>query len=214
MFAVATAPASGRGIKLYYSPGASSLSPHIALAETGLAYSIERVDLNAKKTESGTDFLTINPSGYVPALVLGNGRILTEVTAIVQYIADLAPGKKLAPPPDSFERVRLQEHLNYISTELHKAFSPLLNPAAPEEWKIFSRELLDRRLDAIEQKLAGHDYLMGGFSVADCYLFTVLNWGHLVGIDIGARPVLAAYMARVRARPAVQKAMKAEGLIK
>lgn len=205
---------SATNLKLYYSPGACSLSPHIALAEAGLAYSLEKVDLKAKKTETGADFFAVNPNGMVPVLVLGDGQTLTEGPAIVQYIADLVPAKKLAPAAGSLERVRLQEALNFISTELHKSFSPLFNPAAPEDWKTVMRGLIGRRLDVVEQKLAGRDYLLGEFSVADGYLFTVLGWGRLVGIDITARPVLAAYVERVKARPAVQRAMKEEGLIK
>ena len=202
-------------MKLYYSPGACSLSPHIALAEAGLAYTTEKVDLKTKKTETGADFFAINPAGYVPALVLDNGETLTEGPAIVQYIADLASAKKLAPPAGSFERVRLQEVLNFISTELHKSFSPLFNPTAPEEWKTFTRGLIGRRLDVVEQKLAGRDYLMGDFSVADGYLFTVLGWGRLVGVEVKEnRPLVAAYLGRVMARPGVQQAMKEEGLIK
>jgi glutathione S-transferase len=140
--------------------------------------------------------------------------VLTEGPDIVQYIADVAPTKKLAPPAGSFERVRLQEVLNFISTELHKSFSPLFNPATPEDWKTVVRGLIGRRLDVVEQKLADRDYLMGEFSVADGYLFTVLGWGRMVGVDVAARPLLAAYLARVMARPAVQQAMKEEGLIK
>jgi glutathione S-transferase len=202
-------------MKLYYSPGACSLSPHIALAEAGLAYNVEKVDLKTKKTESGADFFAINAAGYVPALVLDNGEVLTEGPAIVQYIADLAPTKKLAPPAGSFERVRLQEVLNFISTELHKSFSPLFNPATPEESKTAARALIGRRLDLIEQKLAGRDYLMGDFSVADAYLFTVTSWGRMVGVDIKeGRPRLGEYWSRVMARPAVKQAMTEEGLIK
>ena len=201
-------------MKLYYSPGACSLSPHIALAEAGLAYNVEKVDLKTKKTESGADFFAINAAGYVPALVLDNGEVLTEGPAIVQYIADLAPTKKLAPPAGSFERVRLQEVLNFISTELHKSFSPLFNPATPEDWKTVVRGLIGRRLDVVEQKLAGRDYLLGEFSVADGYLFTILGWTRLVGIDLKENAVLTAYIARVKARPGVQQAMKEEGLIK
>jgi glutathione S-transferase len=202
-------------MKLYYSPGACSLSPHIALAEAGLAYNVEKVDLKTKKTESGADFFAINAAGYVPALVLDNGEVLTEGPAIVQYIADLAPTKKLAPPAGSFERVRLQEVLNFISTELHKSFSPLFNPATPEESKTAARALIGRRLDLIEQKLAGRDYLMGEFSVADAYLFTVTGWGRMVGVDIKeGRPRLGEYWSRVMARPAVKQAMTEEGLIK
>ena len=202
-------------MKLYYSPGACSLSPHIALAEAGLAYTLEKVDLKTKKTETGADFLAINPAGYVPALVLDNGEILTEGPAIVQYIADQVPARKLTPAAGSFERVRLQEALNFVSTELHKSFSPLFNPAAPEEWKTVVRGLIGRRLDVIEMKLAGRDYLTGEFAVVDGYLFTVLGWGRMVGIDVNeGRPLVAAYLKRVGARPAVQQAMREEGLIK
>jgi glutathione S-transferase len=202
-------------MKLYYSPGACSLSPHIVLAEAGLAYSIEKVDLKAKKTESGADFFAVNAAGYVPALVLGNGEVLTEGPAIVQYLADQAPAKKLAPPAASFERVRLQEMLNFISTEVHKSFSPLFNPATPEESKTAARALIGRRLDVLEKKLAGRDYLLGDFSVADAYLFTVLSWGRMVGVDIKeGRPQLGEYWSRIKERPAVQQAMKEEGLIK
>jgi glutathione S-transferase len=202
-------------MKLYYSPGACSLSPHIALAEGGLAYTLERVDLKTKKTETGVDFFTINPIGFVPVLQLDDGQLLTEGPAIVQYIADLAPAKRLAPPAGSFERVRLQEALNYISTELHKTFSPLFNPIATDEWKAFTREVLGRRLDLVEKKLAGRDYLLGEFSVADGYLFTFLGWGRLVSFDVKeGRPLLAAYIDRVKARPGVQQALKEEGLLK
>lgn len=210
-----TGPASSGAMKLYYSPGACSLSPHIVLAESGLAYGIEKVDLKTKKTEAGADFFAINPAGYVPALVLANGEVLTEGPAIVQYLADQAPEKKLAPPAASFERVRLQEMLNFISTEVHKSFSPLFNPAAVEDTKAAARALIGRRLDVIEQKLAGRDYLLGDFSVADAYLFTVTSWGRLVGVDIKeGRPRLGEYWSRVKARPAVVQAMREEGLIK
>jgi glutathione S-transferase len=150
----------------------------------------------------------------VPALVLDNGEMLSEGPAIVQYLADLVPAKKLAPPAGSFERVRLQEVLNYISTELHKSFSPLFNPAAPEDWKTFMRGQILRRLEPMEKRLAKADYLMGEFTVADAYLFTILGWTRLVGIDLKENAVLSAYIARVKARPAVQQAMKEEGLIK
>lgn len=202
-------------MKLYYSPGACSLSPHIALAEGGLDYTLERVDLKTKITETGADFFTINPIGFVPVLQLDDGQFLTEGPAIVQYIADLVPAKKLAPLAGTLERARLQEALNYISTELHKTFSPLFNPVAPEEWKNFTREVLGRRLDVIEKKLAGRDYLLGEFSVADGYLFTFLGWGRLVKFDVKeGRPLLAAYIDRVKARPGVQQALKEEGLLK
>lgn len=202
-------------MKLYYSPGACSLAPHIALAEAGLAYTLERVDLKTKKTETGADFFAVNPNGYVPVLLLDDGQTLTEVPALLQYIADLAPAKKLAPPAGSFERVRLQEALNFIATELHKSFGALFNPAAPEEWKTFTRGHVGRRLDVVEQKLAGRHYLLGEFSVADAYLWTFLGWGRLVNFDVReGRPLLAAYVARVKARPGVQQALKEEGLLK
>lgn len=202
-------------MKLYYSPGACSLSPHIALAEAGLPYTLERVDFKTKQTEAGVDFFAINPIGFVPVLRLDDGQLLTEGPAIVQYIADLAPDKRLAPPAGTLERVRLQEALNFISTELHKAFSPLFNPAAPEEWKAFTRDLIGRRLDVVEQKLSGRDYLLGEFSVADGYLFTFLGWGRLVKLDVReGRPLLAAFVKRVAARPGVQQALREEGLLK
>lgn len=214
MSAIDAVPASSGSLKLYYKAGACSLSPHIVLAESGLDYRIEAVDLKTKKTETDADFWKLNPNGYVPALLLGNGELLTEGPAIVQYIADLAPDRKLAPPPASFARVRLQEWLNFIATELHKSFSPLFNPKAPEEWKATMRELINRRLDVVVEKLGARDYLMDDFSVADAYLFTVLGWGKWVGIDISTRPTLAAYLARVGGRPGVQKALAEEGLLK
>jgi glutathione S-transferase len=202
-------------MKLYYSPGACSLSPHIVLHESGLSFSTERIDLKTKQTEAGADFLQINPSGYVPALQLDGGEVLTEGPAIVQWIADQVPAKNLAPANGTLERVRLQEWLNFISTELHKSHSPLFNPAAPEEWKTVMRELLARRFATVAQKLEGRDYLLGAdFSVADAYLFVVMSWGRWVKVDVTPWPVLVAYQARIAARPAVQAALKAEGLIK
>lgn len=201
-------------MKLYYKAGACGLSPHIALAEAGLTYEIEAVDLATKKTASGADYFQVNANGYIPALVLDNGEVLTEGPAIVQYIADLVPEKKLAPTNGTMARYRLQEWLNFISTELHKSHSPLFNPKAPEDWKNVMRELIGRRYDVVAQKLGDKDYLMGEFSVADGYLFTVLGWGGFVGVDIAKWPSLAAYRARVAARPGVQQAMREEGLIK
>jgi glutathione S-transferase len=148
-------------MKLYFSPGACSLSPHIVLHEAGLPFTTERVDLKTHQTETGADFYQVNPSGYVPALVLDSGDTLTEGPAIVQWIADQVPAKKLAPANGTLERVRLQEWLNFISTELHKSHSPLFNPAAPDEWKTFMRELLARRFATVAQKLDGRDYLLG-----------------------------------------------------
>lgn len=201
-------------MKLYYKAGACSLSPHIVLCEAGLDFEMEAVDLVTKKTAGGADYFQVSPNGYVPALVLDNGEVLTEGPAIVQYIADLVPGKKLAPPNGSLERTRLQEWLNLISTELHKSHSPLFNPKAPEEWKTFMRELIARRYDEIVKKLAGKDYLMGDFSVADAYFFVVTGWDQYVGIDLAKWPALVAYRERIAARPAVQAALRAEGLIK
>jgi glutathione S-transferase len=201
--------------KLYYSPGACSLSPHIALREAGLNFDLAMASTKTKKLADGSDFYAINPKGYVPVLELPNGERLTEGPAIVQYIADQVPGSKLAPPAGTMERYRLMEWLNFITTELHKGFSPLFNPAMPEEAKALARTKLGDRLAWVDSQLEGKDYLMGGnFTVADGYLFTVAGWGKHVGVDIGGLKNLSAYMARVSARPAVQAALKAEGLIK
>lgn len=202
-------------MKLYYKAGACSLSPHIVLREAGLAFELERVDLASKKTGSGGDYLGLNPKGYVPALLLDDGQLLTEGPAIVQYLADLVPEKRLAPPAGTMARTRLQEWLNFIATELHKGFSPLYNPRAPEEWKSVVRELLAKRIALVAEQLERRDYLMGeGFTVADAYLFTVLNWAGFAKVDLSPWPVLKAYMARVAARPAVKAALQAEGLVK
>jgi glutathione S-transferase len=201
-------------MKLYYSPGACSLSPHIVLAESGLAFDLEKVNLAAKKTEHGADYWKINPKGYVPTLELDNGQLLTEGPAIVQYLADLVPQKKLAPPAGTLERYRLQEWLNFISTELHKSFSPLFNPKAPDDWKSMVRELLNRRLEIVARHLEGRSYLMGeDFTVADAYLYTVLSWAKHVKLDLSSMPMLSAYMDRVAARPAVHATLVAEKLI-
>lgn len=200
-------------MKLYYGTGACSLSPHIVLREAGLRFELERVDLGTHKTERGADYYAINPKGYVPALELGNGQMLTEGAAIVQYLADLVPEKNLAPPAGTLERYRLQEWLNYIATELHKGFGPLFNPKAHEDAKTAARAQLAKRLGYVAERLAGRDYLMGqAFTVADAYLFTVLRWTHFVGFDLSPWPALVAYLARIALRPAVVAAMKAEGL--
>lgn len=202
-------------MKLYYSPGACSLSPHIALREAGLAFELVKTDLRSKQTEDGGDYRQINPKGYVPALALDDGQVLTEGPVIVQYIADRVPERKLAPPNGSMERLRLQEWLNFTTSEIHKSFSPLFNPQASEDWKAGARALLERRIDYVAQALAGRSYLMGDtFSVADCYLFTTLNWANFVNIDLGRWPAIGDYLQRVGARPAVQAALKAEGLLK
>jgi glutathione S-transferase len=200
-------------MKLFFKSGACSLSPHIVLEELGLKYDSEMVDLKVKKTASGADYLAINPKGYVPALQLDSGEVLTEGPAIVQYLADSQPGKKLAPANGTVERYRMQGWLTFIGTELHKQFSPLFNPTAPQEWKEVCRANIERRLAYVNEQLAGKDYLMGkDFSVADAYLFTVANWTKPVKLDISGLSNLTAYMARVAARPAVQAALKAEGL--
>ncbi len=200
-------------MKLYLKPGACSLAVHIVLEELGLPYETETVDLKGKTTGSGADYLAINPKGYVPALQLDDGTVLTEGPAIVQYLADLQPHKRLAPPNGTLARYQLQSWLTFVGTELHKQFSPLFNPAAPEEWKQQCRAAIERRLAWVDRELAGRDYLMGAdFTVADAYLYTVVGWTKFVRIDIGALSHLAAYMQRVAARPAVQAALKAEGL--
>ena len=202
-------------MKLYYSPGACSLSPHIVLREAGLPFEAVLTSTKTKKLADGTDFFTINPKGSVPVLELDNGERLTEGPAIVQYLADLAPEKQLAPANGSWQRYRLQEWLNYITSELHKGFSPLFNPATPEDAKPMFREALLKRLAWVDSQLEGRDYLLGSqFSVADAYLFVVSNWGQYVGVDISGLPHLGALRSRVAARPAVQEAMKAEGLLK
>ena len=200
-------------MKLYLKPGACSLSPHIALEESGLPYETEVVDLKTKITASGADFTKSNPKGYVPALLLDSGELLTEGAAIVQYIADQAPAKKLAPANGTIERYRLQSWLNFIGTELHKSCSPFFNPASGKEWKEIASANLERRLAYVNEQLEGKPYLMGeDFSVADGYLFTTLSWMKYIGIDLTTLPNLAAFQARVAARPAVQKALKDEGL--
>jgi glutathione S-transferase len=200
-------------MKLYFSPGACSLSPHIALREAGLPVELVKVDLRAKTLSDGSDFRAVNQKGYVPAIQLPDGSLLTEGPAIVQYIADQAPQSGLAPAAGTLERYRLQETLNYISTELHKSFSPLFNPNAPEEWKAQVKTMLAARFDLLSARLDGQSYLFGEqFTVADGYLFTVLNWTRLVGIDLSAWPVLTAFQKRVVSRPAVQAALAAEGL--
>jgi glutathione S-transferase len=198
-------------MKLYYAPGACSLSPHIALREAGLPFSMEKVDLRAKTTESGGDYKAVNPRGYVPALELENGRVVAEGPIIVQVIADLAPEKALAPALGSEERYKLMDWLAFISTELHKGFSPFFNPAVNDEAKASFKDRLMLRLGYLSDTLADKPYLMGeDFSVADGYLFTVLRWAKAFKFDLG--PTLDAYFDRVAARPAVKAALEAEGL--
>ncbi|MDB5394904.1 MAG: glutathione transferase GstA [Rhodospirillales bacterium] len=198
-------------MKLYFARGACSLSPHIALAESGLAFEIERIDLRAKTTETGGDYRQINPKGTVPALLLDNGEVLTEGPAIVQYIADQNPEKKLAPPAGTLARYRLQEWLNYISSELHKGFAPLFRPGLSDAAKEATIAAFETKLDFVADKLEGQDYLMGTeFSVADGYLFTVLGWTKYAAIDLARWPAIKAFSDRVAARPAVQAAQHAE----
>ena len=202
-------------MKLYYSPGACSLSPHIVLREAGLAFEPVLASTKTHKLQDGTDYYGINPKGYVPLLELDDGQRLSEGPAIIQYIADQAPGKQLAPANGTMERYRLQEWLNFITTELHKTFSPLFNPAISDDAKGVFRTKLHERFKWVDEQLAGKQFLMGDqFSVADAYLFTVSNWGQHVGVDLSADPALVAYRGRIAARPAVQEAMKAEGLLK
>lgn len=202
-------------MKLYYSPGACSLSPHIALHESGLAFEAIATPTKTHKLPDGTDYYTVNPLGYVPFLTLDNGKSLREGPAIVQYIADQVPDKHLAPANGTFERYQLQEWLTFIGTELHKTFSPLFIPTTPAETKSASIERLQSRLKWVDGELSGKQYLMGNtFTVADGYLFVVTNWAQYVGLDLNGYPNLVAFRARVAARPAVIAAMKAEGLIK
>ena len=201
-------------MKLYFSPGACSMSPHIVLREAGCEFELERVDLAAKKTAGGEDYLAVNPKGYVPALRLDDGEILTEGPAIVQYVADGKPESGLAPAAGTFERNRLQEWLNFISTELHKPFSPLFSPDTPDAARAAATELLGKRLGIVDAALKDRDFLMGDrFTVADAYCFTVVNWANFVKLDIGSWPAIGAYMESVGARPAVRAAMEAEGLL-
>ena len=202
-------------MKLYYSPGACSLSPHIVLRESGLAFEPVLASTKTHKLADGTDYYSISPKGYVPLLELDNGERLTEGPAIVQYIADQVPEKKLAPANGTMARYRTQEWLNFITSELHKGIGGLFNPAMPEEAKLLMRTKGVARLKWVDEQLEGKQYLMGdSFNVADAYLFTVVGWTKYVFIDISGLPNLGAFMARMAARPAVQEAMKAEGLIK
>jgi len=202
-------------MKLYYSPGACSLSPHITLHESGLKFEHVLAPTKTHQLEDGTDYYTINPLGYVPLLELDDGTRLAEGPAIVQYIADQVPDKKLAPANGTIARAQLQSWLNFIATELHRGFSPLFSPATPAEYKPIVIDKLLSRLKWVDSQLSGKSYLMGeAFSVADPYLFTVTNWAAVVGVDIAGFANLAAFRARMAARPAVQTAMKEEGLLK
>jgi glutathione S-transferase len=201
-------------MKLYYSPGACSLSPHIALLEAGLSHDLVKVDLRAKKLENGDDFLKVNPKGQVPVLQLDSGELVTEGPVIVQMIADKA-GKGLAPARDSAERYKLLEWLNFITAELHKNFGPIFSPVLADDAKAFFRDRVMGKFKYIDSQLGGRDYLMGKeFTVADGYLFTMLSWADRIKFDLSAMPNLTAYKARVAARPKVQEALNREGLLK
>ena len=202
-------------MKLYYSPGACSLSPHIALREAGLDFTLVRASTKTHQLDDGTDFYSINPLGYVPVLELGSGERLREGPAIVQYIADQVPDKQLAPANGTLARYQLQSWLNFIATEVHKGFSPLFNPATPADYKKMCLDRLGQRLQWVNDQLQDGGYLMGAqFTVADGYLFTVTNWAKPMGIDLSHLDKLVAYRQRIGERPAVIAAMKAEGLIK
>lgn len=202
-------------MKLYYSPGACSLSPHIVAREAGIPVELKRVDLKAKLVEGSADYLKTNGKGYVPAIETDDGALLTEGPAIVQFMADQKPESGLAPKAGTMERYRLQEWLNFITSELHKAMGAFFSPALTPEWRKGVSDRLELRCAWLAGQLAGKPYLMGErFTVADAYLFTVLNWAPMVKFDLGRWPVLQAYQKRVAARPAVQEAMKAEGLLK
>jgi glutathione S-transferase len=200
-------------MKLYVSPGACSLAPHIALIAAGLPFTVERVSMKNKTLASGGDYRAINDKGAVPALQLEDGKVLTEAAVLLQYIADQAPGAKLAPPQGEFARYQMMEWLNYIATELHKRFTPIFTPGSTEEGRAAAWTGLARPLDYLAGKLEGGQFLMGGeFSIADAYLFTVLNWVGFAKFSLADWPALQAYQARVAALPAVQQALRAEGL--
>ena len=201
-------------MKLYYSPGACSLSPHIVSRELGIPVELKKVNTKDKTIEGGGDYWKVNARGYVPALELDNGQILTEGPAIVQYLADQKPDAGLAPKPGSFERYRVQEWLNFLTSEVHKQFSPLFKPNTPEDYEPVAKQNLATRFDWLDQQLAGKDYLMGSqFSVADAYLFVLLGWTKPTQIDLAKWPNLAAFHKRVGARPKVKEALQAEGLL-
>jgi glutathione S-transferase len=202
-------------MKLYYSPGACSLSPHIVLHEAGLAHQAVRAPTKTHKLEDGTDYYTINPLGYVPLMELDDGARLREGPAIVQYLADLVPTKNLAPANGTLQRYRLQEWLTFIGTEIHQKFSPLFNAALPEEGKQIFRDKLASRYRWVDGELKGREYLMGEhFTVADAYFFTVTRWADPLKIDLSGVPNVQAHHERVKQRPGVQAALKAEGLLK
>lgn len=202
-------------MKLFYSSGACSLSPHIVAREADIELQLQKVDLKTKTIATEGDFFAINPKGYVPTLQLDNGEILTEGPVVVQYLADLKPEKGLAPPAGTLPRYHLQEWLGFVNSELHKTYSPLFRPDTPAETRAERQAYLAKRYTVVEKQLAGRSFLMGDqFTVADAYLFTVTTWAHKVKFDLAPFPNVRAFQERVAARPAVQAAMKEEGLIK
>ena len=202
-------------MKLYYSPGVCSLSPHIVLRETNTPFELVKTDIRAKTVDGGGDFRSINPNGYVPALALDDGTLITEGPAIVQYIADNAGATELAPANGTIERTKMQSWLNFVSSEIHKSFGPLFNAEMPAEAKTIFQQKLRDRFAFLDKHFAANDYLMGkSFTLPDAYLFTVLRWGKPMGVDPDSYANLKAYAARVEARPAVQAALKAEGLVR
>jgi len=202
-------------MKLYFAPGACSLAPHILLREVGASFDLEQVDNKAKKTHSGADFWQVNPKGYVPVLELDDGRRITENPAVLQYIADQYPDSGFVPACGSFDRYRVQEWLNFTTSELHKTFGSFFKPNTPEDYKPIARENLSKRYAFLDEHLGSHQYLHGEkFGIADCYLFVITRWLDRVGLDIGKWPQVKAYWARIAARPKVQEAMEAEGLKK
>jgi len=202
-------------MKLYYAPGACSMAADIVLHELGVPFTPELVDLRTKKTASGDDFTKVNPKGYVPALALDDGSVLTEAGTVIQYIADQKPESGLAPQPGTMERYRLMEWINFISSEIHKGFGPLWNPNVSDDVRKAATAQLGRRFDYVASALGAKPYLLGDtFTIADAYLFTILGWSKLHKVDMTPWPVLQAYVDRIAARPAVQATLKAEGLVK
>jgi glutathione S-transferase len=200
-------------VKLYFSPGACSLAPHITLEEIGADFQPVKVDLATRRTETGDDYRAVNPSGKVPALILDSGEILTENPAILAYIADQKPDAGLAPPEGSLERYSLLSRLSFLGSEVHKSFVPLFSPGASDEAKASATAAVKTHLVALEKELSGREYYGGDkFSVADAYLFAILGWPGYVGIDLNAYPALSAYRAKIAQRPAVNAALRAEGL--
>lgn len=202
-------------MQLYYAPGACSLASHITLREAGLPFDLKRADTKTKKLEDGSDYFAINPKGAVPALKLDDGQVLTEGVAIMQYLADQKPESNLAPKNGTLERYRVQEWLNYITSEVHKSFSPLWNPAADPAVKQYALDNLTKKFEYLNQQLTGKKYLTGDtFTIADSYLFVVLNWTNFLNVDLSKYPAIKDFQARVAARPKVQEALAAEGLLK